>query len=553
MTAANLAADLDARLRDPREDGHVFSHAHCAELDRREEFPAAMCAELDRLGVPRSYVPQRFGGDLASQDELVPLVRAIARRDLTVAVAHAKTYLGAACVWVAGQPAQARALAEQIAAGVPVSWALTERGHGSDLLAGEVTARPVPGGYVLNGEKWLINNATRGAVVCVLVRTEDAGGPRGFSLLLVDKRELLAGSYTCLPKVRTHGIRGADISGIAFHDALVPDSALVGTVGGGLEITLTALQLTRTACAALSLGAADHAIALAADFTAERVLYGRHLAELPHVRATLGRAVTALFVAEATAVVASRSAHTLPAELSVACAVTKSLVPSQVDRLISEVGELLGARAFLTDVHEHGAFQKLERDHRVVGIFDGNTFVNQNSLINQFSVLARGFRAGPANEAEVLAAATLDTPVPELDPARLRLVAREGSSVVRNLPVAVAALRASGEQDELAGLAEELLAECVTLHDELAAYRPGGRDVPAGAFDLARRYELCFAGASCLWVWLANPERWDAADPWPLACLGHVLDDLRPGRNTVNHALFDGPDRSFSLLSRGMP
>ena len=52
----------------------------------------------------------------------------------------------------------------------------------------------------LDGEKWLINNATRGQLMCVLARTDPAGGPRGFSLFLVDKRELADGSFRCLPK-----------------------------------------------------------------------------------------------------------------------------------------------------------------------------------------------------------------------------------------------------------------------------------------------------------------------------------------------------------------
>ncbi|MEE3918904.1 hypothetical protein V2I01_12200 [Micromonospora sp. BRA006-A] len=69
----------------------------------------------------------------------------VARRDLTTAIGHGKTFLGAASVWARSPRdeadlAQARALAGTVLAGVPVCWALTEPGHGSDLLGGEVAA-----------------------------------------------------------------------------------------------------------------------------------------------------------------------------------------------------------------------------------------------------------------------------------------------------------------------------------------------------------------------------------------------------------------------------
>ena len=62
----------------------------------------------------------------------------------------------------------------------------------------------------------------------------------------------------------------------------------------------------------------------------------------------------------------------------------KSFVPTLVDGVIADLGELLGARAFLDDVYADGAFPKLERDHRIIAIFDGSTAVNRNALINQF-------------------------------------------------------------------------------------------------------------------------------------------------------------------------
>ncbi|MEU1779367.1 acyl-CoA dehydrogenase family protein [Streptomyces abikoensis] len=539
-----LAAGFDRRLGDPDDPGVTFSYARCARLDEHEEFPAEICRELDALGLPGYYVPEEHGGSLRSYEDVLQLMRAVARRDLTVAIGHGKTYLGAVCVWVAGTEEQAARLGRDIVSGAVVSWGLTEREHGSDLLASEVTATREADGYRVDGEKWLINNATRGRIISLLANTDPDGGPRALSVLLVDKEEIGEGGYRCLPAARTHGIRGADISGIAFTGAKVPAGALVGAEGTGLETVLKSLQITRTLCSALSLGAADHALRLGVDFALEHRLYGRTLAELPQARRTLGESCADLFVAEAVALVASRSLHHLTGELSVVSAAAKYLVPSGVEVMIGRLGQLLGARAFLTGTFRDGRFQKLERDHRIVGIFDGNSLVNLNMLINQFGTLARAYRAGRTDRDGLSAALRLTEDTPALDRDRLALLSRNGCSVVQSLPAAVEELRELAAAGEVpAALAERatLLREVADeLHERMAAHRPSSRDVPAHAFELAQRYTLVFAAACCLQLWLRN--RADGTvrkdTDWLDACLSRLLHQLRPG-DREDHEVYD--------------
>ncbi|MFD0392031.1 hypothetical protein ACFQ3Z_01710 [Streptomyces nogalater] len=84
-------------------------------LDDREDFPADAVAVLDDAGLAASYVltPDR---DFPA---LVALIRTVARRDLTVAIAHGKTFLGSVPVWIAGSPEQTRELAERVREGTP--------------------------------------------------------------------------------------------------------------------------------------------------------------------------------------------------------------------------------------------------------------------------------------------------------------------------------------------------------------------------------------------------------------------------------------------------
>ncbi|MFE1834086.1 acyl-CoA dehydrogenase family protein [Streptomyces sviceus] len=540
----------------------VFSPETLAGLDAREEFPGDAVRVLDEAGLPAHYVllPE---GDFS---ETVRLLRAVARRDLTVAIAHGKTFLGAAPVWVAGTPDQAARLAERVRRGEAVCWGLTERDHGADLLAGELAAvadtdaaadsEEGDGGWRLTGEKWLINNATRATLACVLARTDPAGGGRGFSLFVVDRARLPEGAWQDLPKVRTHGIRGADISGFALEDAPVPADALVGAEGDGIAVVLKTLQLTRIACTALSLGAADHALRLTRDFATGRKLYGRRLADVPHVRRILGRAAAAALTAEAVSALSARSVHTLPGELSTISAITKAYVPTLTQDTLVSLGELLGLRGFLTSP-PGGGFAKLERDHRICAIFDGSTAVNRAALLHQMPRLARQLTRRRTDTEGLRAAADLTAPLPPFDRNRLSLLSASGCSAVQALPDLVERLRREGAP-ETSGLADRLLAELALLEREVADFLPAAGGLPSTAFCLAERYERAYAAAAALLLWRENPPL--RAGPigadglWLRACLTVLLGDEgsdNASDNDVFDALaavvLDTPDTEFTL------
>lgn len=421
-------------------------------------------------------------------------------------------------------------------AGEVVCWGLTERDHGADLLAGEFAATRVDGGWRLDGEKWLINNATRGGTACVLARTNPHGGGRGFSVFLVDRRQLSDEVWQPLPKVLTHGIRGADISGFAARGATVGDDAVVGEVGEGVTVVLKALQLTRIACSGLSLGAADHVLRIARDFVADRRLYGRALADVPHVRRNLGRAAATALTAEAVALVATRSVHALPGELSVVSAITKAFVPTQVQHVLGSVAELLGVRGFLTSPPGTG-FAKLERDHRICAIFDGSTAVNRAALLTQMPRLGRLLRAERTDADGVRAATRLDAALPAFDRDRLVLTSPTGCSLVQSL-------------HGVTTWAPEVEAVLDGLAADAAAFVPAIGGLPSEAFDLAARYERAYAIACCLRLWSENQRNsplWTDG-LWLRACLAVLLD--RPDGEAFDalaEVLLDWKAPAFSI------
>lgn len=447
--------ELEQRLGDPSDAKNATGFRAAVLADEHERFPDEAWDALVQLGYFQLFVPPEHGGRFSRLSELLLLGRLVARRDLALAVAAGQCLLGALPVWIAGSPALRARQAELLLAGRAGALALTEQAHGSDLAGGEVsaTAHGASDPLRLSGEKWCINNATRGRSLTVLARTDPAGGPRGFSLLFVDKEALAQtgdlARYAPLPKLRTLGIRAADISGARFHDLPVPREALVGKPGRGLDVVLRTLQVSRTLCAAFSLGAADSALRAALDFVTTRRLYGEDLIALPAVRRLIARASLHLHQADALALLVCRLAGEVPEQLSVLSAVVKLAVPALCQRVIDDAMTLLGARYYLRE-EPFAHVQKLCRDAALVTLFDGSAEVNRHVIAGQLSALvsARASERATRGEharASLQRAAALDQPESPLALENLRTSARGGDDVLNALtglppahPIAVA-------------------------------------------------------------------------------------------------------------------
>jgi alkylation response protein AidB-like acyl-CoA dehydrogenase len=428
------------------------------DLDEREEFPADACKELHAQGYFEHFIPKELGGKLTRLDELVTAGRPVAARDLTLAIATGQTLLGALPIWLDGNAEQRARVAEIIRGGGLGCLALTEEAHGSDIANSEVTMTST-----LTGEKWCINNATRGAFMTVLARTDQ----EGHAIAFVDK-EKAKSSLTNIPRLRTHGIRGADISGIRFQGT---PATIVGRANGGLSLVFRTLQISRTACAAFSLGAGEAALRLAYSFASKRRLYGKTAFDIPVVRHALANAYADFLAADALTLVACRSASLVPEEMSVTSAIVKAIVPALIDDILREVGVVLGARGYLREGDGTAMFQKIVRDHAVVGLFDGSTAVNLAVLANQLPKLADA-----RSDAKIRSELFDRSELPDLPWSKLRPTARGSDSIVSSLKGTSLATH---------------------LHEFDHLLRTVADDGPK-AFELARHYCLLAAAASVI-------------------------------------------------------
>lgn len=557
MTVASLdayytAQALERALGVPHNSQTVFSFQRQIDLDEQSAFPEEICTFLYQWGLFDYFIPVAYGGKLASFEEALAILRVLSRRDLTVAIALGQIYLGAIHVWLAGNDEQKRRVAQMIQQKQSLAFALTERNHGSDVLASDVQAVADECGYQLTGEKWLINNATRARALTVFARTDPNGGPRGFSLFLVDKEELDSTTYTYCPKIKTHGIRGADISGIRFQECPVPVTARIGATGTGLEVSLLGLMVTRTLCAGFSLGAGDSALRTTLTFALERRVYGDSVLAIPNVQKTVAYAFIDLLIADCMGLAAARGLHIVPDQFSVWSAITKFFVPTTVENLIRDLSVVLGARYYLREEHNAGIFQKLLRDSAVVSLFDGSTVVNLSVIGSQLASLLAYQRKTDARadqnlRAHLAAIFSFDQPLPDFAANRLTLFNRGRDAVLQGIPIALEQLEDLQASSEVDVVWAELLSTLYTLTHELGEQiQRLDQDVQAliGAgdrvahkapamFDLAKKYCSLHAAATCLQIWLYNRTLLSdflAKGEWLVMALDRLLAPFQPLR-----------------------
>src|SRR5215475_8852286 len=89
------AGDVEEWLGDPFDPTQRFSFKRSVELDEQDSYPEEACALLNAVALQNFYIPVGLGGKLQGFDEMFLILRLVARRDLTVAIAHGKSFLGA--------------------------------------------------------------------------------------------------------------------------------------------------------------------------------------------------------------------------------------------------------------------------------------------------------------------------------------------------------------------------------------------------------------------------------------------------------------------------
>jgi alkylation response protein AidB-like acyl-CoA dehydrogenase len=169
-------------------------------------------------------------------------------------------------------------------------FALSEPASGSDAAAMRTSARRDGDGWVLNGTKNFITNGAAAAIAIVFAQTQTQGPlgaerpPRrhkGITAFVVEKG---TPGFSVGKIEHKLGIRGSDTAQLVFEDCRVGGDQLLGEVGQGFAIALSALDGGRISIAAQAVGIARACLEDALAYAKERGAYGQKIAEFQAIQ-----------------------------------------------------------------------------------------------------------------------------------------------------------------------------------------------------------------------------------------------------------------------------
>jgi cyclohexanecarboxyl-CoA dehydrogenase len=253
------------------------------------EFPYALLKKIGDLGILGIGLPEKFGG--TGEDDPVLLgiaTETLAYGDVNLASAPIQVGLVGAQLLESSELVQERYLSTVIAGTENLAIALTEPGSGSDASALRTTAKRVPGGWLLNGEKTAISWAITSAAALVYAREEGSTRANGVSCFVVDmKSEGVSVRHMlgmgCLP---------LGWGSIHLDDVFVPDTHLVGVEGRGFSGAMNKFDFSRAAIGLMCLGAAEQSLEEAALYATQRETFGQPIASYQGVAFPLAEHAT---------------------------------------------------------------------------------------------------------------------------------------------------------------------------------------------------------------------------------------------------------------------
>jgi acyl-CoA dehydrogenase len=255
-------------------------------------------------------------------------------------------------------------------------YAISEPGAGSDPMAIESTAEPLPGGgYRLNGEKWFV---TCGDVADFLIVLAAVLPERDLTLFLVDKH--LAGvRIKRVPRyMHTFVYEHPEF---VLENVEVGEEAVLGSIGQGYELTRDWFVEERLMIAARCLGASERALRLAADWSRERVQFGRPIVDNQLVQAMLADSAVDIALNRAFVYqVAWEADRGLPRKLLHAKAAVAKLAASEAaGRVVDRALQLFAGRGYMRD----HPVERLYRDIRVDRIWEGTSEIQRLIIANE--------------------------------------------------------------------------------------------------------------------------------------------------------------------------
>ncbi len=280
MVTAQHDFAFDRRSIRQLAQNRVAPHIAAGESDR--QIPDSVITALAEAGCYGRALAVEWGGRGSSVSDFATQQEELAGVWASAAVSATWTNLSGRLIQKFGTQDQRAELLPGLAAGTTfaaVAW--TEPHGGSDAAALMTTASRVRDGWVLNGEKCFIDNASRAPFLLVGARSNPTAPDHGAHSMFVVRRE--DPGFEFGEAYDTLGLRPCGVGWFRLRDCHLGEDRLLGTPGRGFYQMMDMVEFGRTGVAAMCLGMAEACLTTTCRFLSNRQSFGRKLSEIDTV------------------------------------------------------------------------------------------------------------------------------------------------------------------------------------------------------------------------------------------------------------------------------
>jgi alkylation response protein AidB-like acyl-CoA dehydrogenase len=253
------------------------------ENDRAGRFDRELASKLGEVGYLGAPVAEEYGGRGLDYIGYGLIVEQVGRADSSArTVVSVQTSLVAGSIERWGTEEQKRQWLPRLCSGEALGcFALTEPDTGSDAANLRTRAERSDGGWKISGNKMWISMGNVAEVALVFAQTDPSQKHRGLACFLVPTSSEGYASQEIHGKL---GLRASDTAEISLDDIEVPADAMLGEVGDGFKVAMSALDNGRYSVAAGCVGICDGCVDASVSYATERQQFGVPIASFQLVQ-----------------------------------------------------------------------------------------------------------------------------------------------------------------------------------------------------------------------------------------------------------------------------
>ena len=245
--------------------------------DRAERFDTGLVKKLAEMGFLGAIVSEEYGGRGVDYRTYGLILEEVGRGDSSArTVVSVQTSLVCSSIERWGTEGQKREWLPRLCSGEALGcFALTEPDSGSDAASLKTRAAREDGGWRISGQKQWISMGNHAQLALVFAQTEPEQGHRGLACFLVPTDSPGFSSAEIHGKL---GLRASDTAELSLDAVELPDEALLGEVGEGFKVAMSALDSGRFSVAAGCVGICQGCVDASVAYATEREQFDRPIA-----------------------------------------------------------------------------------------------------------------------------------------------------------------------------------------------------------------------------------------------------------------------------------